>query len=255
MNFLYPNITEGTPSEQIGQLKNFLFQLVEQLNLQGSGSAAPTAETVVRKAGSLSAGVSAASPTGQFNQLKSLIIKSADIVNAFYEEINKRLEKKYEVLSAFGTYKEDTLQLVTANAEKIERLFSKSEEITNTVGEIESLIYTEATIRQGKLFTVNKGNGEDLDPELGQELSDGDDVYGIEIGQKIEKDGVEIFDKFARFTAYGVTFYNGNGTLAAYITNNQLKVPNVKIEISLTRGGFIETVEADGGRVERWVGL
>ena len=41
MNFRYPNITAGSPAEQIHQLKGFLYNLVEQLNLQESGGNSP----------------------------------------------------------------------------------------------------------------------------------------------------------------------------------------------------------------------
>jgi hypothetical protein len=43
-----------------------------------------------------------------FNSLKALIIKSADIVNAYYEEINTRLSGVYVAESDFGTYVEET---------------------------------------------------------------------------------------------------------------------------------------------------
>ena len=253
MNLRYPNITGGTPAEQILQLKGFLYNLVEELNLQeGSSNAVRLAGTPLSSKGGKSTAVQESSSVGQFNQIKNLIIKSADIVNAYYEEINKRLEGVYVAESEFGTYTEQTAQTIRENSEEINRNFDKLQEIT---GQINSVIATNAWVKQGLLFTVDSGSQVDLEQELGQSLSDGTPVYGVEVGQTVDRDGVEVFRKFARFTAYGMTLYDNNGNLSAYITDSRLHIPNAVVKVSLTRGGFQETINADGGSVERWVGV
>ena len=182
-----------------------------------------------------------------FNQVKSLIIKSADIVNAYYEEINRRLEGVYVAESEFGTYQEQISQDITETAEGINRAFSR---IQNIEGELEQTIGTSANIRSGLLFTVGE---ETLEPELGQTLPEGAVVFGVEIGQSTTVNDVEVFHKFARFTAYGMTLYDTNGNLSAYITDNRMNIPNAVIKNSLTRGGYQETIKADGSVVEKWV--
>ena len=90
---------------------------------------------------------------------------------------------------------------------------------------------------------------------MGQTLPEGAEVYGVEVGQITEVEGKEVFNKFARFTSYGMTLYDNNGNLSAYITDSRLNIPNAVIKNSLTRGGFEETINADGSSVERWVGV
>ena len=253
MNLQYPNITGKTPVEQIFQLRSFLIQLVDQLNIEESSG--ETAAQQNKKTGTQAAGGTAqdnaqgASPVGTFNQIKSLIIKSADIVNAYYEEINRRLEGEYVAQSEFGTYKYQISQDITETADGIERAFSSIKQIE---GDLKQVNETSANIRSGRLFVVGEEN---LESELGQNLPEGTEVYGVEVGQVTEVDGVETFNKFARFTAYGMTLYDSNGTLSAYITDNRLNIPNAVINNSITRGGFVETIYADGSSAERWVGV
>lgn len=254
MNIRYPNITGKSPAEQITQLRAYLYQLVEQLNMQsdsGAGVVIQKTGTAAAQGGAADGAAGQQSPTPQssFNQIKSLIIKSADIVNAYYEEINKRLVGEYVAQSDFGTYQSQVSQDIKETADGIERAFSSIQKIE---GELNQRIETSANIRTGRLFTVGEEN---LEPELGQNLPDGVEVYGVEVGQTNVVDGAEVFKKFARFTAYGMTLYDNNGTLSAYITDNRLNIPNAAIKNSMTRGGFVETIYADGSSAERWVGV
>ena len=80
---------------------------------------------------------------------------------------------------------------------------------------MEQIVKVNANIRTGLLYYVE--NDGDL---LDQELPAGTPVYGVEVGQTITVDGEEVFDKFARFTAYGMVFYDENGNISAYITDS-----------------------------------
>lgn len=247
MNFRYPNITAGSQEEQIYQLKGFLYNLVEQLNLQEGGSNSPRpASTPLVSEGSKAGAVPAATPRSNFNQIKDLIIKSADIIAAYSDQIQENLSGVYVAQSDFGTYTEKTDQQINANSKRLDQIYKNVQTL------IDDEIATEAYVRQGLLFYVGE---EKLESELGISLDDGVPVYGLEVGQEVTRDGKKVFDKFARFTSYGATFYDQNRQLAAYITNNKLYTPNVVIENTLTRGGYVETISADGGRVERWVGV
>ena len=257
MNIRYPNITGKTPIEQIDQLRRFLHQLVEQLNMQGESgnnpSVASGASSLYTSEPSGGAVVPATTPMSTFNQVKDLIIKSADIIDAYSEEINQRLSGEFVAVSDYGTYTEKTDLAIQANAEKIDQHYTKVQSIE---GQMNEVIATSANIRTGRLFTVGE---ETLEPELGQTIQDGVEIYGVEVGQttqvKVDGEMVEEFNKFARFTAYGMTLYDNNGKLSAYITDSRLNIPNAVIKNSLTRGGFVETILANGSSVERWVGV
>ena len=251
MNLRYPNITGKTPEEQVNQIRSFLYNLVEELNLQESNDHAVTNQqnSVYATAPVSLSGDKEDSPAATFNKVKALIIKSADIINAYEAEIQKTFDGKYLAQSEFGVYERITQQSVTYNSRRINSAFT---EIQRIQGEFERLLETQAYVRQGLLFTV--GENEKLEEELGQDLPDGAGVYGVEVGQITTMDGVKVFNKFARFTAYGMTLYDDNGNMAAYITDSRLNIPHAVIKSSLTRGGFQETILADGSSVERWVG-
>ena len=262
MNVRYPSITGKDSAEQLKQIKTYLFQLAEQLNMESGNdggeriSSLPTSARNGKSGGSLAESTerAAGTPMSTFNQIKSLIIKSAEIVDAFYEEINEKLKGEYVAESEFGTYKVTTASELIKTSEKVEEAYDRVTEIT---GQLNEVINTKANIRSGLLFVVGEGV---LEEELGQkELVDGTEVYGVEVGQTttvmVDGQEVEKFNKFARFTAYGITLYDNNGNLSAYITDSRLNIPNAVVKNSLTRGGFVETINADGSCVERWVGV
>ena len=250
MNIRYPNITNAPPLEQLAQIRSFLFQLVEQLNMEAQSGTQEKPQVITGTNSAIGSGSSQnPTPVSTFNQIKSLIIKSADIVDAYYEEINKKLEKVYVAESEFGTYSNWATAEIQANAERIRQTYESIQELRTQQVQI---IATKANIRSGLLFVVGD---ETLEPELGQSLADGTEVYGVEVGQETEVDGKVVFNKFARFTAYGMTLYDNNEKLTAYITDRRLNIPNMVIKNTLTRGGFQETINSDGGSVERWVGV
>jgi hypothetical protein len=102
-----PNITATTEKGQLEQIRSYLYQFAEQLkyavNIIDGNTMAVTKQ--VQTAVNAVDSPTTEQKVKQFGNLKSLIISSADIVNAYYEEITHRLEGNYEALSPdFGTY-------------------------------------------------------------------------------------------------------------------------------------------------------
>lgn len=241
MDLRYPNITDTTEAGQLRQVRSYLHQLVDQLNWAlknvEAGSGGHTASTAAMGTGSASPEKEAAST---FNSIKALIIKSADIVNSYYDTISKRLEGLYVAESDFGTYTEATAQEILANSTAIDSLYTNIQEIISNVEEIaNSTISVNAHIRSGLLYY-----GEDGAP-----------VYGLEIGQRNEIDGTEVFNKYARFIANKLSFYDQNDTEVAYISDYKLYITHVEITGSFTEGGFRDIVQADGSVVTKWYGI
>lgn len=82
-----PKIDAPEPMRQIAQVKSFLIQLVEQLNialrtLESGATATSKSETP------------ATTPTVPiaFNEIKALIIKSNDIIDAYYKKMSPKIE-------------------------------------------------------------------------------------------------------------------------------------------------------------------
>ena len=236
-----PNITGTTERQQLSQIKSYLHQLVSQLqfamnNLDTSVASPNTVNQTVQNTVVKSKGEDAETT---FNSLKPLIIKSAEIEEAYYEEINSRLTGEYVAQSDFGTFVEQTEQNLTQTSTEIEQAFENLQQIFT---DIENLNFTlaevNAHIKSGLLYYDDVGIP----------------VYGLEIGQKNTVDGDEVFNKFARFTSDRLSFYDQNKNEVAYISDYKLYIGNVEITSSYKIGGFIDIVQANGDVVTKWVG-
>jgi archaellum component FlaC len=79
-------------------------------------------------------------------------------------------------------------------------------------------------------------------------------IYGLEIGQRNNIDGVEVFNKFARFTSDRLSFYDQNDIEVAYISDKKLYISDVEVLRSLKIGGIKSIVLTNGDVVKKWVG-
>ena len=236
----YPNITGATEAAQLMQLKSYLHQLVDQLNIAMAdveivaSTAAPVAVNSVRP-------VSASEEAeNTFNSIKSLIIKSADIVEAYSEKISETLNGVYVAKSNFGTYAESTVLNIVKTDKEIKETFDNVRTIESDVEGIQNqLIETDAYIKRGLLAEEN-----------------GVPIYGIEVGQTTENEnGEQIFEKYARFTADKLSFYDQNGYPVAYISGTKLYITHAHVTGSFVLGGFVDTVDPeDGTVVTKWIG-
>ena len=239
-NLRFPNITGASDAQKLQQVQSYLYQLVQDLNwafenVGGAGGLKPSAE-LPKDHGSTAESEDA---VAKFNDIKALIIKSADIVTAYYDTINARLKGIYVAQSDFGTYSEQTEASSEANSTGISQLYSNVQQISSDVEDLnQARIDTNAYIRTGLL--------ED-DPTIGP-------VYGVEVGQSTQVDGVDIFKKYARFTADKLAFYDSNDIEVAYISDKKLYITHAEITGSLTQGKFVETAQSNGDIVKKWVG-
>lgn len=234
-----PNITAGTDRERLMQIQSYLYQMAQQLQwafdtIQTGGASEPSGYQNPKAQGS--AGQNTSQDT--FAGLKDLIIKSADIVNAFYAQINKRLEGVYVAQSDFGTYREATAADIQASNTSINQLFTNQREISATVEE---------------LYNQSVGTSAYLKSGLLHEGENGIPVYGLEIGQTNSVDGTSVFDKFARFTADRLSFFDSNDVEVAFISDYKLYITNAEISGSLRLSGRFK-IYYNGGLAFQWIG-
>lgn len=234
-----PNITAATDRERLQQIQSYLYQMAQQLQWAfdtidtggSTGTAAGIPVTAKQEAAKTD-------PASTFAGVKNLIIKSVDIVNAYYEEISKRLESVYVAQSDFGTYTQETALELKANSQSIQQLYTNSQELTETVDALyDSSIATSAYLKSGLLG----------------EKPDGTPVYGLEIGQTNSVDGDTVFDKFARFTADRMSFFDSNDVEVAYISDYKLYITNAEITGSLWLSGRFK-IYYKGGLAFQWIG-
>lgn len=234
-----PNITASNDRERLQQMQSYLYRMAQQLqwafDTLGTGSNAVSQTQMLPSQNTNKV----ANQDTAFAGLKDLIIKSADIVNAYYVQISKRLEGKYVAQSDFGTYTEQTSQEIQENSNNINQLFSNVRTLSDTVDEMyNSTLSTSAYIKTGLLA----------------EKEDGTPIYGLEVGQTNSVDGVQFFDKFARFTADRLSFYDRNDIEVAYISDYHLHITNASISGTLTLMDQFE-ISCDSASVDfNWMG-
>lgn len=235
-----PNINSPTPEGQIAQIKSYLYQLTDQLKYASDSIEKQSVSAAINSVQqSASSGDTAQEAQNTFNSIKSLIIKSADIVEAYYEEINKRLEGIYVAESDFGVYAEQTANDISANSTAIEQFYTNLQQIISDIEGVENtLIEVNAHIKSGLLYYGD----------------DGSPVYGLEIGQRTEIDGVETFNKYARFTSDRLSFFDSNDNEVAYISDKKLYINNVEVTGSYKIGGLVDEVLADLSVVTKYIG-
>lgn len=239
MNIRYPNITAASDREKLAQVQSYLHQLVDQLNIAITSEKAGAASLPGNYRNGSTDAATEKDALATFNSIKSLIIKSAEITTALYDKITMQLDGVYVAESEFGAYAEQTSQQIEANSAGIKSIYTNLQAITTDLAALEStVIEVNAHIHSGLLYY-----GEDGAP-----------VYGLEIGQRNQIDGVEVFNKFARFTADKLSFYDQNGNEVAYISDRKLYITHVEVTGSFLMGGFSDTAEADGSIVTRWIG-
>ena len=225
-------------------MQSYMHQLVEQLNWALNNINNISSTSTVKPSTEAST-ASKNDPISNFNSIKGLIIKSADIVNAYYEEINKliALSGEYVAEATFpdgsAKFVETTTSTVNANSKAIEQFYNDFQEVITDIESMENyLVDVNAHIKTGLL---------DYD-------ASGVPIYGLEVGQRTEVNGVEVFNKYARFTANELSFYDQNDNKVAYISGYKLYITNAEIVGSFKIGGYIDIVGTDGGIITKWVG-
>ena len=215
-------------------LQSYLYRLSRQLQWAfDTVESRPETVTLQRETPK---SASSPDPRETFAGLKQLIIKSADIVDAYSETIEKKLAGSYAAQSEFGSFQEKTAQQLTLDSEKLQQLFSHTRELSGTLESLKTRAeVTDAYLRTGCL---------QKDPVP---------VYGIEVGQKTTVDGQPVFDKFARFTADRLSFFDRSDVEVAYISDYKLYISNAHVTGTLDLGSRFRVL-FENGLAFQWTG-
>ena len=222
-----PNITATTERGQLEQIRSYLYQFAEQLKYAVNVIELNTSNAVVQ---AQTASVSVADPTPeqrlkQFNNLKNLIISSADIVEAYSEEISYRLSGQYVAQSDFGTYKEETTKQVEENSQNLTAYYTRLEEID----EVQKT--TEGFIRTGYLT-----------------LENGEKVAGVEIGQKSYGDVEDNENSgLVRFLPTKTVFYDERGKQMGVLSNRELFIYGIVCKGKFYINNFVMDASVERG--------
>lgn len=243
-----PNISASADaSTQMAQMRSYLYQMVEQLNwslsaLDSRGTASMPVQTASLPVQTV--GQSAPATSDETDQrmanLKDLIIKSAESVQAEFES----LSSTYVARSDFGTYREDIDQRITANSTKIEQQFAFASEIQANTNRVEVDFAAYKTDVQGYIRQGIVGYDGTI-PIIG--IAIGQDIRTTQTGVETEQGVFDVIDKRSNmsvWTTEKLSFYIG-GQEAAYFSNGRLTVAQIatdritgsgKWDVSFTNG-------------------
>ena len=247
-----PNITEKTPEGQLAQIRSYLYQFAEQLQWAfNSISDGETMEsyraTQVIPSQAVSSSVSnEQSAKNTFSELKSLIIKSADIVEAYYKEFGVLLESegKYVAVSDFGTYYENSSKTIVDKYDSIEEQYQNLKKAVDDIGEVVGELSTNAIIKSGLIKSTTANYRNNIP------------VYGIEIRQRTvdETTGEEVFNKLAVLSSEGLELYANpdSDTPTAIFKYDTMYITNAEISGSLKLGGY--RIQTSNGLLFKWEG-
>ena len=202
-----PQLPKGQPQEQLKALYSYLYQMAEALNNNlaeiGNGDFTDEEMTVVREI--VGTDNTADSGRAEAETLKSLIIKTAQLIKSEIDQYNMKLVGTYEADGKLGRYVRKT------------RL-----DVDVTPGGIQQN-YTFQEIIQGlKTYEVNAKNY----IKTGYLRTESSiPVYGVAIGKDVvtfSEDGTETYNdgnKVAELTADELSFWQNQNKVASYTGN------------------------------------
>lgn len=241
INITLPKITASNPTEQMQQMKSYVYQLAEQLNwalstIETSAGGNVSPDIKIEN----SEGLTEKEVENTFNSIKSLIIKSADIVKAYEETIFTDFNGKYFADSDFGTYIVETSRKVEENSKGVTDVFTNVQTIESKVDGIEDDVKTtNAYIHRGY---------------LGNDKETGNATYGIAVG---ETDEHGVYRKYAWFAADKLTFFDENDEPVAFIGSGCLRIVGKSVffgELQLVGPKGSYKIDTSDGVAFTWIG-
>lgn len=248
-----PNLI-GAPEEQLRQVYSYLFRLSENLNValanvnEETYSSATQLNTALKVSRS---GGGAVSSGETYNELRALIVNTAEIIRSEMDVLQLEMNSQYESISSdWGTFQENIDTTIEATAGEVIQSFNYDSKIETleekAAGFSEYHINTEGYIRSGFIEYDESGVP----------------ILGIAIGQgltsvKVTIDGEE-YEQFepsqscAFYTAEKVSF-RIHGQEVAYVSNSKLYIGNVEITGSIVLDGKWLITTTNGLQI-KWIG-
>lgn len=245
LNISLPPTLMGTEAEQLVQMHRFLFRLSEQLT-----RALEMQEIALHEDAAKQIEVSQQATNGELitqqTTLKSLIIKTADMVRTEMDTLETTLRQQYIAKSEWGSYEENIKNDMVATAQGVVQSFgfeSRLQAAEAGIADFEDYkVISSGYIQSGII-------GED---------DDGFPIIGVAIGQDLKStviDGQTYIDmtrNLATYTSDRITFWQ-NGVEAAHISSGEMSIASARISGKLTVGDEWEVSHKHGFTV-KWIG-
>lgn len=234
-----PPILQGEPEDQLRQLRDYLARMARDLDRNIEKSVDSATEQLPARFSAL-VKQNAVEEKRQSNELRSLIVKTADTINHTIELITQELHEGYLALSDFGTYQEQINTTIETTARGIVESYDFQASIDALDGRVGSVETIQGEIRRGLI----------TDPMTGET------AMGIAISEKLDFTGTEVTENnltyyelspgqtLGLYTATGWQFWL-NGSKRGWFDSrdDMLHVANLAVENSLYLGeGWLLTV-------------
>jgi hypothetical protein len=243
-----PSTTQGDANARIAAIHRYLFKLSEQLNHALTQSDEKIKQTVVASQNAIKA---AEEPLeGEYNRLKSLVIKTADIVRTEMDVLETRLASEYIAISTWGAYEESIRAHATATAREVLETFEYSSRLDalerDSVTFDSYRLSTSGYIRRGII-----GYDDQSMPIIG--IAIGQDLRSrtVEIGCEVLEE-IDMTQNLAAYTSDRVTFWQ-NGVEVGSFSNSELSVTRIRVADSIGLGGLWAITRTNGFSIE-WTG-
>jgi hypothetical protein len=244
LNLSTPPRLMGDTADQLRQITSYLFQLQRDLNV-----ALDSVDSVAKEAAEITAATAAENTvSATAKSLKSLIIKTAGVIQKEMDEWTQTLSGTYLAISDFGTYQEEVSQEITATATEIINNFGFNSTLEAYRARIEELEADNTILNNYKVQTEQY-------TKTGLLYYDEFDVpvYGYAVGEvltRVTVNGEETVrreDLMATWSAGRLNFWQG-GVIVAYYANNKMYVTDGEFLNSLQIGDWIITTA--GGNLD-----
>ena len=216
-----PPVLQGDERTQLKQLSGYLYTISSKLNEALMTVTTEAAKEVEQR---ITQGLPA-EERKEYTALKSLIIKTAEIVRTEMDEISTQLHGETQAISSqVGTLVQSLDATIRATAEGVLQDYHYSETVRNTQTNTEFRTKTNQYIFTGL-------------------INDNPVEYGIAIGEGVtayDNDGNPYLNqnaKVATFSMNRLAFWQGN-TLMAYFSSGRFYIANGEITGTLTIGNY-----------------
>jgi hypothetical protein len=244
LNLSTPPRLMGDTADQLRQITSYLFQLQRDLNV-----ALDSVDSATKEAAEITAATAAENTvSATAKSLKSLIIKTAGVIQKEMDEWTQTLSGTYLAISDFGTYQEEVSQEITATATEIINNFGFNSTLEDYRARIEELEADNTLLNNYKVQTEQY-------TKTGILYFDEFDVpvYGYAVGEVLTRvivngeETVRREDLMATWSAGRLNFWQG-GVIVAYYANNKMYVTDGEFLNSLQIGDWIITTA--GGNLD-----
>ena len=243
-----PPSLKGDERAQLEQMYRYLYKMSEQLNTALAVTDREYQIVVQTKSGSAPGSESPISPQldAQYRELRSLIIKTADIVNQQMDKTIKQLNGKFEAISSeWGTFEQNIERKIVETAEATIDSFDYSEKIHGIEKTVLDGVTSYAIESLGYIKRGIIGFDDENFP-----------IYGIAVGTElkektVEKDGktyqqIDTTKRIATYTSDAITFWRNDVAIARF-SGDELYVTRAEITQQIRLGDWFFSVAESGG--------